>query len=110
MKKFLILYRSVVSAKEQMAKATPEQAQAGMAAWANWAKATGPALVELGTPFGDSAVLKGNAAPAQDLVGGYSIVQADSLETAKKLFEAHPHFEAPGASIQLLEQMSIPGM
>src|SRR5262249_48508413 len=33
MTKFLVLYRSSVSAAEQMAAGTPEQAQAGMAAW-----------------------------------------------------------------------------
>jgi hypothetical protein len=32
MKKFLVLYRSSVSAADQMAAATPEQAEAGMAA------------------------------------------------------------------------------
>jgi hypothetical protein len=108
MAKFVVLYRSSVSAKEQMSKATPEQAKAGMAAWASWAKTAGPALVEMGTPFGDTAVLKGTA-PQQGHIGGYSIIQAESLDTAKKLFEGHPHFEAPGASIELLEQLAMPG-
>ena len=36
MKKFLVLYRSSVSAAEQMAAATPEQAQAGMDAGRRW--------------------------------------------------------------------------
>ena len=47
MKKFLVLYRSSVSAKDQMSKATPEQAKAGMAAWANWAKTTATADVRV---------------------------------------------------------------
>lgn len=110
MAKFLVLYRSSVSAKEQMSKATPEQTKAGMAAWASWAKTTGTALVEMGTPFGDSAVLKGATAREQGYIGGYSIVQAASLDSAKKLFDGHPHFQAPGASIELLEQVSMPGM
>jgi hypothetical protein len=38
MKKFLVLYRAPISAREQMAKATPEQAKAGMDAWMGWAK------------------------------------------------------------------------
>jgi hypothetical protein len=38
MSKFLVLYRSSVSAREQMANATPEQAQAGMQAWQAWAR------------------------------------------------------------------------
>ena len=38
MPKFLVLYRSQVSAAAQMAEATPEQAQAGMEAWTAWAE------------------------------------------------------------------------
>jgi hypothetical protein len=38
MKKFLVLYRAPISAREQMAKATPEQAKAGMDAWMGCAK------------------------------------------------------------------------
>jgi hypothetical protein len=34
MKKFLVLYRSTMSAKEQMMKVDPEQAKASMDAWA----------------------------------------------------------------------------
>jgi hypothetical protein len=111
MKKFLVLYRSTASAQDrmsQMAKASPEQAKAGMDAWMGWAKRTGSALLELGAPTGESALLKGS--PAVGSVGGYSLVQAESLEAAKKLFEGHPHFETPGASIEVLELVSIPGM
>ncbi|MES1205096.1 MAG: hypothetical protein ABUS79_04090 [Pseudomonadota bacterium] len=108
MKRFLVLYRSPVSAKEQMSKATPEQAKAGMDAWAGWAQRSGSALVEMGAPLGDSAVLKGAA--GQGHIGGYSIVQAETLDGAKRLFEGHPHFQAPSASIELLELLAMPGM
>ena len=108
MKKFLVLYRSTVSTKDQMSKGTPEQAKAGMDAWMGWAKRTGAALVDLGAPLGDSTLLRGTAGPGY--IGGYSIVQADSPEAAKRLFDGHPHFEAPAGSIELLELLSIPGM
>ena len=36
MTKYLLLYRSPVSAADQMSGATPEQAQAGMDAWTVW--------------------------------------------------------------------------
>ena len=101
MKKFLVLYRSTTSNKEQMTKATPEQMKAHMDAWMGWAKKSGTALVEMGAPLGDSTLIKGTA--GQGHIGGYSIVQAESLDAAKKLFEGHPHFEAPSASIELLE-------
>jgi hypothetical protein len=106
MKKFLVLYRSTVPAKDQMAKATPEQAKGVTEAWMSWAKKAGAALVEMGAPIGDSTVLKGTASPGY--VGGYSIVQAESLPTAKSVFDGHPHFESPGASIELLELLAMP--
>jgi hypothetical protein len=114
MKKFLVLYRSTVSVKEQMKKATPEQMKASMDAWKVWVQKHGQALVDMGAPLGDTALLKGMA--GQGHVDGYSIVQAESLDTAKRMFEAHPHFgapgapEAPGASIEILELLSMPGM
>jgi hypothetical protein len=107
MKKFLVLYRSSISTPERMAKSTPEQAVAGMAAWRSWAERSKAALVELGAPLGESTVLKGSAPPA--FIGGFSIVQAESADTAKKIFDGHPHFETPGNSIELIEQLPMPG-
>lgn len=109
MKKFLVLYRSTVSAKDQMAKASPDQAKAGMDAWMAWAKRAETNLVELGSPLGETALLRGTPNGA-GFIGGYSVVRAESLDAAKKVFDGHPHFEAPGASIELLEVVSIPGM
>jgi len=108
MRKFLVLYRSTVSNKEQMLKVPPEQRKPIMEAWATWARSTGAALVEMGAPLGDSTVIQGAA--GQGHVGGYSLVQAESLEAARGLFDGHPHLGAPGASIELLEVMSMPGM
>ena len=50
-------------------------------------------------------MLKGGAAPG--FVGGFSIVQADSADAAKKIFDGHPHFEHPGNTIELLEHLPI---
>jgi hypothetical protein len=108
MKKFLVLYRSSVSAKDQMASATPEQGKAGMDAWMAWAKKAGPAVIDLGSPCGDSSLLRGS--PAAGFIGGYSLVQGETVDQVKRLFEGHPHFQAPNGSIELLELMSIPGM
>jgi hypothetical protein len=108
MKKFLVLYRSTVSAQQQMANSTPEQGKAGMDAWMGWAKRSGAALVEMGAPLGDSTLIKGATGPG--FIGGYSIVQADSVDAAKRLFDAHPHFEAPGGAIELLELLAMPGV
>jgi hypothetical protein len=97
--KFLVLYRSPVSAREQMANATPEQAQAGMQAWQAWAVKAGSAIVDLGAPLdGDGDVT------------GFSILQADSRALLDELLADHPHRHMPGAEIDVLEFMALPGM
>jgi hypothetical protein len=99
MNKFLVLYRSSVSAADQMAAATPEQAQAGMAAWMEWAERNRDAIVELGSPLGGDSD-----------VSGYSIVQAESRDAAAELFKDHPHLRMPAdSSIELLEFLRLPG-
>jgi hypothetical protein len=47
---------------------------------------------------------------AKETVGGYSILQAASLDEAVKAFHEHPHFHSPNGSITVLEMMPIPGM
>ena len=108
MKRFLVLYRSTMSNREQMMKVPAEQRKPIMDAWANRARKAGAGLVDMGAPLGDSTIIEG--APGQGHIGGYSMVQADSLDAAKRMFEGHPHFGAPGASIEILEVMSMPGM
>ena len=107
MQKYLVLYRSPASAREQMANASPEQAQAGMEAWMAWSKRAGEAVVDLGSPLGDAANL--GATPSSEPIGGYSILQADSLEAVKRVLEGHPHLHMPGASIEVLEFLGMPG-
>jgi len=52
--------------------------------------------------------VKGGAPGSAGKVTGYSIVQADSRAEVERLFEGHPHFHAPGASIEVLEVMPMP--
>ena len=112
MKKFLVLYHSTSTNMEQMASSTPEQMKAGMDMWMQWAAKAGSAIVELGAPLGAAATV--NAGGAQRSVrasiGGYSVLQADSLDAVAKVLEGHPHFHAPGASIEVHEVMGMPGM
>ncbi|HWE24634.1 MAG TPA: hypothetical protein VG496_11920 [Myxococcales bacterium] len=41
---------------------------------------------------------------------GFSILQAESTEHVQQLLKDQPHFKAPGASIEVLEFLSMPGM
>jgi hypothetical protein len=106
--KFMVLYRSSVPANEQMAGTTPEQAQAGMEAWMQWAGKAGDAIVDLGSPLSPAATI-GGGSDGQP-IAGFSILQGDSRDAVAKLLEDHPHFHSPGEpSIQLLEFLPIPG-
>ena len=54
-----------------------------------------------------------NAEGLESLVselGGYSIVQAESHEAAATLFANSPHLTMPGATVEVMEIMPMPGM
>jgi hypothetical protein len=103
--KYLVLYRSKLTAAEQMAQSTPEQAQAGMEAWMIWAKQAGDAVVDLGAPL---AVVEAGG-DSGDPIGGYSILQAESHEDLAKVLQSHPHLTM-GGTMETLEFLSMPGM
>lgn len=108
MAKFMILYRSTTTAREQMANATPEQMQAGMDAWMAWAGKAGDAVLDLGAPLAHATNI--NSAAGADDITGYSLLQADSAQAVTEILDGHPHLEMPGCSIDVLELLSIPGM
>jgi hypothetical protein len=105
MPKYLVLYRAATTAAEQMAVASPEQAQAGMDAWAAWAGKAGEAIVDLGAPLG---VVEAGG-DAGDPIGGFSILQADSADAVQRALDGHPH-AAMGGTIEILEYLPVPGM
>jgi hypothetical protein len=101
---FMVLYRSDVSARDQMAGASAEQAQAGMDAWMAWAAKAGEAIVDLGSPLAEAAYLgAGSAGGSSGNVTGFSILQAESADAVKSVLDGHPHLE-------VLEFLSMPGM
>lgn len=112
MKKYLVLYQSTASASQQMAQATPEQVKAGMDAWMAWAARVGTAIVDFGTPVGNGVTVSGDNTNKTigAGVGGFSILQAESPAALNELLKGHPHFMAPGATIDVHEFLPLPGM
>ena len=111
MAKFMVLYRSSVSAQEQMASASPERAQAGMEMWMRWAERVGPAMVDMGSPLGSSrSVPSGVHAETGSTIAGFSVLEADSADDVVTLLGDHPHLQAPGAAIEVLEYLQVPVM
>ena len=103
MSTFLVLYRSKVSAAEQMAAAGPDAGEASMKAWMEWADRAGDAIVDLGSPV--QSVTGGEPG---SFIGGYSIMRASADDLAALLAD-HPH-RAWGGTIEVLEILEIPGM
>jgi hypothetical protein len=109
--KFLVLYNSPIPAAEMMANMSPEEAKAGMDAWMAWSQKVGDALVDFGLPLGSNRRIEADSASrGSTQASGYSIVQAESLDSATKMLEDHPHLQTPGGTIDVLECLPMPGM
>jgi hypothetical protein len=83
--RFMYLYRGPAPTL------TPEQAEERMAAFGAWMERVGPALVDVGRPFGASGSVRddGTDGTTGDLTG-YTIVEADDLAAAKALTDGLP--------------------
>ena len=116
MNKYLVLYRSEsvlngITVSEMFARSTPEQMEAGMAAWRAWYEKCGSAVVDLGAPLDKSTMVAGGSGtPKKTSITGYTLLQAGSMEEAVSLIKGHPHFNAPGSSVQILECVPMAGM
>jgi len=105
---YLLLYRSEQSPAERMADATPEQAEAGMQAWMAWAGKVGDALVDLGSPV--TAAGSVGAGPGGGLhIGGFSMMEAASVDELRGLLDGHPHLQSDTDGIEILEYLPVPG-
>ena len=113
MKKFLVLYMADEAEFEKMMKnSTPEQQRTGMDAWMKWMGDHKVSLVDVGAPLWKTKRVDAKgASDTKNGLGGYSIVQAESADAATKIFgKDQPHLQMPGAWIEIVEIMQIPGM
>jgi hypothetical protein len=112
-KKFMVLYMASEAEFEKMMKtSTPEQQKKGMEAWMKWMNEHKPSLIDGGAPLGKTKRVDANGASnAKNQMGGYSVVQAETHDAATKMFgKEHPHLQVPGAWIEIVEIMPLPGM
>jgi len=108
MAKFLYLYRGPATPMDAF---TAEQSAEQAKAWGDWIGSVGSALVDVGAPFGArAAVADDGSSPTPSDQNGYSIVEADSLDDARKLLERHPFLsEGKGRfSIEIFELAPMP--
>lgn len=94
MSKFMVLYRSPMSAVEMVRSVSPEEMREGMRQFEDWMMKLGHGLVEMGSPLGAGVTFSrtGNApTPTEGGITGYSIIEADSMDEALASLEGHPH-------------------
>ena len=110
MAKFMMIYKGEAT---DMSTFTEEEVARVMAAWGEWMQNVGPALVDVGTPFGPgtSVVDDGSTGTAVSL-NGYSIVEADDMAGAQVFADNHPFLsEGKGNfAVDVYELMPVPMM
>jgi len=109
MKHFLVLYIGSTDAPAKW-EATEEQRQAGMNGWMKWATDNSASIVDGGSPLGTTKrVGKNGVSDIRNRITAYTIVQAETYDTAANLFLGHPHFAIfPGDSVEVMECLSMP--
>ena len=107
MKKYLLLYRSPASNAHY--QPSPEEMQGMMQQWAAWKEKFSKNILDQGDgllPDGrvlqpDDQVSDGPFVEAKEVLGGFSIVQAESYEQAVEISKACPVRAMPGNSIEI---------
>ena len=90
--------------RKMMEETSKEAREKGMAEWGTWMKKNMGIFADMGGPTGKNMqVTPGGSKQVSNDIGGYSIVQAESAEAATKLLADNPHFQMPGAIIDLAE-------
>ncbi len=94
-----------------MGDMSPEEQQEVMTKWGEWMQRVGPALSDVGAPFGPGAsVVDDGSMASPSSMSGYSIVEAADLDAAKALTSGHPYLsEGKGDyAIDIFELMPVP--
>ncbi|MBS1969639.1 MAG: hypothetical protein JSU04_05005 [Bdellovibrionales bacterium] len=118
MKQFLAVYMGSATddiMKKWMAmdeNTRKEKERAGMQAWGKWVETHKKSIVVGGGPLGKTKKADPSGiTDIKNLMTGYTVVQAETHEEAAKMFKEHPHFSIfPGASVEIMEVLPIPGM
>jgi hypothetical protein len=99
MSNYIVIYKAAASMTEQTQSADPEDMKKEIERWNAWAAKCGDG----------QRISKTGSSPIGENVVGYSILQAENIEGAKKLLEGHPHFESGGGcDIEIHESWPIP--
>ena len=110
MAKYMMVYKGDAT---DMSDMTEAQVGEVMAAWSAWMQSVGPALADIGTPFGPGiSIVDNGTMGTPTALTGYSIVEADSMDAAQSLASNHP-FLSDGKgdfAVDVYELMPVPMM
>jgi hypothetical protein len=86
------------------------QEREGIAAWKAWVEKHQSSIVGMGGPLGKTKKISPRGIEdISNQMGAFTIVRADSHESAARLFEKHPHFTIfPGDSVEIMPVLPIP--
>jgi len=108
MSRYMLIYKGEATDTADMSET---QAAEVMDKWAAWTERLGPALADVGTPFGPGAsIVDDGSTGAPISLTGYSIVRAADLDAAVALADGHPYLsEGQGNfAIEVFELMPVP--
>jgi len=112
MARYFALYLAPIATVESwMASTTPAERKASMEAWGKWMSDNAKSFADIGSPLGKTKkVTADGVLSVKNDILGYSIIEASSHDEAAKLLKGHPHFQIPGASVEVLEITPMTGM
>src|SRR5881628_2557244 len=107
MDKFLVIYKAPNAVIDEWMKKPEQERKADetkmMEAWKKWMSANGSKLTEKGGGVGKPKVVSSSGVKdARNDIMMYQMVQANSADEAAKMFEDHPHFGIPQATIEVM--------
>ncbi len=114
MKTFLAVYTGAPSAFTKWQDMDEQQRKQlerkGIQAWHDWIDQHKTSIKDVGEPLGKTKCI--NADGISDITNnltGYTIIEAETYESAARLFVDHPHFSIfPGDSVEIMECLPIP--
>ena len=109
MKKFLGIYMAPPAAIDAMrTNMTPQQGKEQMASWGTWMESIKDSTVDRGAPTGKNMRVNSKGmTEVRNEVCGYTVVEAETLEDAAKLFEGNPMLAMNEAYVEVSECMPM---
>jgi hypothetical protein len=117
MKEFMLVFRSSQQNEEIFANQSPEQLQAELAKWNTWMGhiAHDGKLIGGQPLYPSGKVLKGTAKKltdgpfieGKDIVGGYLLIKATSIDDAVEISKGCPSLNSPDGSVEVREIMPV---